>query len=351
MTPQESAMLQDLLARVKGTSLAEKDPEAEAAIQQSIGNNPDSLYILAQTVLVQNIALGQARAQLDQLKQQVSELQQAPHPSRASSFLGALLGHSDPPPPPPPQVRPAPASPQYIAPPYQQVAGYPPPAFTPFGGGSPSGSMLGGGFGGPPSFLRSAATTAAGVAAGALAFEGVESLLHGFGHGGGGFGGNAFGGGGFGGAPVEENVVNNYYDGSGSGTELHDHHQLESAYDERPDAASHQGDAARFDDTGYGALDLPSDDKDGNYTGGDYTGLGLQDDPASRDFTSGSADLGANDLGANDLGANDLTSSDLNTSDLASSEDVPYSEVSSGDSFGGDDSGGSFGDGGGGDLG
>ncbi len=32
------------------------------------------------------------------------------------------------------------------------------------------------------SFLRSAATTAAGVAAGALAFEGIESLMHGFGH-------------------------------------------------------------------------------------------------------------------------------------------------------------------------
>jgi hypothetical protein len=32
------------------------------------------------------------------------------------------------------------------------------------------------------SFLRSAATTAAGVAAGALAFEGIRSMLGGFGH-------------------------------------------------------------------------------------------------------------------------------------------------------------------------
>ncbi len=45
--------------------------------------------------------------------------------------------------------------------------------------------------GGGSSFLRSAATTAAGVAAGALAFEGIESLMHGFGHaaGFGGYGG------------------------------------------------------------------------------------------------------------------------------------------------------------------
>jgi hypothetical protein len=69
------------------------------------------------------------------------------------------------------------------------------------------------------SFLRSAGTTAAGIAAGALAFEGIKSMfggvehLFGFGNeprfGGSGFlGGGGFGGGG----PVEETVVNNYYD-------------------------------------------------------------------------------------------------------------------------------------------
>jgi hypothetical protein len=58
--------------------------------------------------------------------------------------------------------------------------------------------------------------TAAGVAAGALAFEGVESLLHGMGgFGGGGMGmGGGMMGGGFG-RPVEETVVNNYYDQPG----------------------------------------------------------------------------------------------------------------------------------------
>jgi hypothetical protein len=50
-------------------------------------------------------------------------------------------------------------------------------------------------------------TTATGVAAGALAFEGIESLMHGFG------GGHQGGGYGFDsgvGAPREE-IVNNYY--------------------------------------------------------------------------------------------------------------------------------------------
>ncbi|WP_017911528.1 DUF2076 family protein, partial [Xanthomonas sp. SHU 166] len=56
-----------------------------------------------------------------------------------------------------------------------------------------------------PSFLSTAATTAAGVAGGMFLFEGVESLLGGH-HGGGLFGG---------GAPQEtvvENITNNYYD-------------------------------------------------------------------------------------------------------------------------------------------
>ena len=60
------------------------------------------------------------------------------------------------------------------------------------------------------SFLRSAATTAAGVAAGALAFEGIRSLFGGMEHMGG-FGGGGMQGGSFlGGTP--ETIVNNYYD-------------------------------------------------------------------------------------------------------------------------------------------
>ena len=83
------------------TRLTEKDPEAEQLLNQQLGRNPDALYILAQTVLVQKYALEQAQGQLQQL-------QQAPPPARATSFLGNLLGHHDPapqppPPPPPPQ--------------------------------------------------------------------------------------------------------------------------------------------------------------------------------------------------------------------------------------------------------
>ena len=186
MTPQESSMLQDLVRKVQETQLTEKDPEAEQLLIETLGQDRDAIYKLAQTVLVQNLALNQARAQMQQL-------QQRPQPARATSFLGGLLGHRDPVPaaPPPPQYQQVPA---YEAPQYAP----PTPSYA-----APSPSPAG-------SFLRSAATTAAGVAAGALAFEGIESLMHGFGHGGGEYGGGF--GSGVGAPPVEETVINNYYD-------------------------------------------------------------------------------------------------------------------------------------------
>jgi hypothetical protein len=92
-----------------------------------------------------------------------------------------------------------PVQPQYGAPQYQQ------PQYVASG---------------QPSFLRGAMQTAAGVAAGALAFEGIESMLHGFGHGGYGWGGPGLGG--FGERPVE--VINNYYDEPGHGAAHTNHH-------------------------------------------------------------------------------------------------------------------------------
>ena len=57
MTPQEEQLLNSLVGRVNQTQLQLKDPDAEALLNRSLGSNPDALYILAQTILVQNIAL------------------------------------------------------------------------------------------------------------------------------------------------------------------------------------------------------------------------------------------------------------------------------------------------------
>ena len=208
MNPQERKLIDDLAGKLAQTQLGQKDAEAESLIRQEIGALPDSLYMLVQTVLVQNLALDQAKAQIGDLQQRVASAQA--QPAAPTSFLGSLFGggsHSNPPPPPRPA---APQGQAYGAPPpgYGAPAqGYAPP---PPGYGAPPAAA-----GGGSSFLRSAATTAAGVAAGALAFEGISSLMHGGMGGGGGFGGFGHqGGSGFmdtAGHPGET-IVNNYYD-------------------------------------------------------------------------------------------------------------------------------------------
>ena len=283
MTPQEQDMISGLIDRVEKTQLAEKDIDAEQMLQQGLGRNPDALYILAQTVLVQKYALEQAQAQLTQAKAQIEQLQQHPEPKHSTSFLGNLLGRHDDQPqaPPPPQSypqQPAPAYPQYApvggygAPPSQYGA---PPQY-----GVPQG--IGGG-----GFLRGALQTATGVAAGALAFEGVESLMHGFGHEAGYGGGQGFGG--FDGSqrPTEE-IVNNYYD----------------------------------------------DDRGGRDVSADERSLGQQED---RDFGSrGSSDASSNDRDSL-YGSDSSNSVDDASFDSDTSDDASFDE---GSDFGDDGSGG-----------
>jgi len=251
VTQQEEEMLNSLVERVNATKLTEIDPDAAGLLQRGFCENPNAVYILAQSVLVQNIALEHARAQLTQAQEQVKLLQQqqAQQPAH-SSFLGSLLGHRDPaPPPPPPPAQPAyqpvytpPAAQQYQTP-YNPAPGYgnqavAPPQYVPVPANQPS-------------FLRSAAETAVGVAAGALLFEGVEEMLWGgyyarpvLGYGypgyGVGMGGWGMPGIGFGMGPeviveqpiieqpiierpIEETVVNNnYYDSPGGGGQSQD---------------------------------------------------------------------------------------------------------------------------------
>lgn len=262
MTPQEEELLNSLIERVNQTQLQEKDPDAEALLNRSLGSNPDALYILAQTVLVQNIALEQAKAQ-------VTQLQQQRQPARATSFLGNLLGHRDPDPAPvqsAPQGGYQPVNPQYAQPQYAQpqyAPQYQQPQYVAAG---------------QPSFLRGAMQTAAGVAAGALAFEGVESVLHGLG--GGGYG---WGGGGFGGGRPEETVINNYYDDPGQGGgERGEQHFHES---------SDQG-GAQFNDASYTSNDDDRNNDDQNFGDpGDNSGM---DDGS--DFGDSGGDSGGGDV-------------------------------------------------------
>ncbi len=171
MTPQEQQMLDDLIHRVQSTQLAGKDNEAEGRIQNALGRNPDALYILCQTVLVQGYALEQATAKLEAANQQLAQAQQnaGNHPG----FLEKIFGSSQQAPP-----QQAPAQVGYGAPVYNTPQSIPPQGYPPQGYGAPqqAGAFGGGGF------LQGAMQTAAGVAMGTMAVQGIEGLMRGFGH-------------------------------------------------------------------------------------------------------------------------------------------------------------------------
>jgi len=294
MTPQEQQLLQGLTDRINQTQLSDKDPEAEQFIFEKLGKNSDSLYILSQTVLVQQYALDQAKKQLDDLKQQLDQAKldldharqvAQQQPVKHTSFLGSLLGTDEPPraaaPPPPP---------------YQPVQTYAPPAYTQPGYGQPVyaqpvsyGAPQGGGF------LRSAMTTAAGVAAGAIAFEGIESLMHGFdqhaGYGAGSFG--MGGGGGFEQRP-EEIINNNYYGDTAPGAEHHGGDLTDRLAASGDTASPDVEDRRDFADTGS---DVPADD----------TTQFADTDDSTNNFAddSGSDDSGSDDGGGFDSGGSD----------------------------------------------
>jgi uncharacterized protein len=215
MTPQERDLLTTLLSRLKNAAGQGKDPEADTLIRQAVAEQPDAPYYLAQTVLIQDLSLHNAQSRISELERQLSDAQQqAAQPAR-TGFLGGLFGsHAQPPVPPPssgsvPPAGPWTRAPQVAAAPPAQPYGqpYPQGGYGPAAGAGAAGGFMGGGAGAGAGggFLRSAAATAAGVAGGALLFQGIESL---FGH-------HESAGilGGQGMTPgLGETVVNNYYD-------------------------------------------------------------------------------------------------------------------------------------------
>lgn len=251
MTPDERNLIAGLFDRLKSadTSVGPKDREAEAFIQQNVASQPSAPYLLVQTVLVQEHALANAQTRIAALEQQLAAARPA-QPAGSGSFLGGLtdkLGpwgrRADQPAAPAPQPMPMPQQPMAPQPGYAAYAST--AAMAPSAGGG---------------FLRSALTTAAGVAGGALLFQGIENLLGhnagAFGPGlGGGYGGGAWGGGG--GGNVVNETVNNYYGNDPSQGTI-------PADDQQGDLGGNQDAADYSDDTG----DFGGGDSGGGDSGG-----------------------------------------------------------------------------------
>ena len=198
MTPQERDLIAHLFDRLAQAGAQAKDRDAEAAIREGAARVPDAAYLLVQTVLIQDMALAEAEKHIKDLEaraQQPPQSQEQP-----TSFLAAARGSV-------PSAGPWGRAP---APPQAQAPGGPVWTNSAAGqaGGAPSwGAQPGAAPLATPSassgFLRQAATTAAGIAGGALLFNGISSLFapH---------YGNLFGGM----MPqpgIGETVINNYY--------------------------------------------------------------------------------------------------------------------------------------------
>ncbi|MDP2332755.1 MAG: DUF2076 domain-containing protein [Reyranella sp.] len=150
MQGQERDLISGLFGRIQQFETQPRDPEAEALIAGSVARQPAAPYLLVQTVLVQEQALKAAQERIAELEAKVD-----PTPASSTSFLGSApkvspWGSPAGGTPTRPSLVPSTRSPL-------QAAVAPQPA-----GGS---------------FLRTAMATAAGVAGGALLFEGIRSMM------------------------------------------------------------------------------------------------------------------------------------------------------------------------------
>jgi uncharacterized protein len=299
MEPQERELITTLLTRLQSATSAgqPKDAEADQLIRQAMAQMPDAPYYLVQTVLIQDLSLHNAQNRIAELEKQVASLP-PPQQQQPTSFLGGLFGRSQSQPmaPSAPQgsgpsaqsggpwsrvQQPAAPPPQYAQPGYAQP-GYAQPGYAQQPAG---GSVFGAGAGGGGGFLRSAAATAAGVAGGALLFEGISSLFgHNYASGLGGFGG--MGGGGMPGG-LGETVINNYYGDGQGGSE-----------------GDYGGGGSDGGYAGGGGGDYGGGGSDGGYAGGgggggDYGGGGADGDYGGGD-SGGGWDSGGDSGGGGD---------------------------------------------------
>ena len=65
MTPDERQLITGLFDRMQQQGLGDKDREAESLIHDLVRRNPDAVYMMVQSVIVQEMALQNSQAQID----------------------------------------------------------------------------------------------------------------------------------------------------------------------------------------------------------------------------------------------------------------------------------------------
>jgi uncharacterized protein len=150
MNSQEKAQLEQFLQQLNNTPVGTKDGEANALISESTKHQPDALYLLVQRAMGLEMALQVAQKQMAEMQAQLDQAKQANKPN--SGFLSDInsWGRAV------PAATPG-ASANALA--ARSAAG----AAQPSAWGS---GMLG-----------AIVTTAAGVVAGSLLYQGIQSMM------------------------------------------------------------------------------------------------------------------------------------------------------------------------------
>lgn len=159
MNTQERDQLTTFLQQLGQAQATIKDAEAQTLIDTAVARQPDAAYLLVQRSLLQDNALQTAQAQIASLQAELQRAKLAAASAPASANFLDANGWGR-----------APVAPSFAAAP--AAAYVPPPSYPQVAPVAAATSRFQ-----APSFLTSVATTAAGVAAGAFLFQGIESLM------------------------------------------------------------------------------------------------------------------------------------------------------------------------------
>ena len=148
MNPQEKAQLEQFLQQLNSTQAGTKDSDANALIAESIKQQPDASYLLVQRAMGLEMALQVAQKQMAEMQAKIDQANQANKPS--SGFLSGINSWGR-------------AAPTQSAPSNSMAARPAAGVAQPSAWGS---GMLG-----------AIATTAVGVVAGSLLYQGIQSMM------------------------------------------------------------------------------------------------------------------------------------------------------------------------------
>ena len=145
MNPQEKAQLEQFLQQLNSTQAGAKDSDANALITESVKQQPDASYLLVQRAMGLEMALQVAQKQMAEMQAQIDQT------SKPSGFLSGINSWG--------RAAPAQAAPANAMAAARPAAG----AAQPSSWGS---GMLG-----------AIATTAVGVVAGSMLYQGIQSMM------------------------------------------------------------------------------------------------------------------------------------------------------------------------------